>query len=55
MVQLVSGRMYCHEPEAWDCAFCRIAAGEEGEGPWIKHSDIVYRDDALTAFLSPHW
>ncbi len=44
-----------HAPADWDCQFCRIARGEEIEGPWVKLSDIVYRDDNLTAFLSPHW
>lgn len=44
-----------HAPVGWDCQFCQIARGEEIDGPWVKHSDIVYRDADLTAFISPHW
>ncbi len=47
--------MRSHAAEGWDCPFCRVAHGEEGEGPWTKRSDVIYHDADLTAFLSPHF
>jgi histidine triad (HIT) family protein len=47
--------MTSHAPKGWDCPFCRIAQGEEGERPWTKHTDVVYRDSELIAFVSAHW
>ena len=47
--------MTVHMPENGDCPFCRIARGEEVDGPWTKRSDVVYRDAELTVFMSAHW
>lgn len=44
-----------HAPADYDCPFCHIAAGEEEPDPWTRHSDVVYRDAGLTAFVSAHW
>lgn len=44
-----------HQPEGYRCPFCRVAAGEDVEANYTKQSDIVYRDEAVTAFISSAW
>ena len=44
-----------HEPEGYRCPFCRVAAGEDLRDNSTKQSDIVYRDDLVTAFISSAW
>jgi histidine triad (HIT) family protein len=44
-----------HEPEGYRCPFCRVAAGEELRDNYTRQSDIVYRDDVVTAFISSAW
>ncbi|MET1083927.1 MAG: HIT family protein [Burkholderiales bacterium] len=45
--------MRSHEPPGYACPFCAIVAG--GETEWNKQTDVVFRDDATTAFISPKW
>ncbi len=42
-----------HEPEGYDCPLCKVVAGID-EGAKTKQSDIVYRDDFVTAFISAY-
>ncbi len=42
--------MYNHAPADYECPFCRLVQGDEGEAS----SRIVYRDSAITAFISKH-
>jgi histidine triad (HIT) family protein len=45
--------MHNHAPENYDCPFCRLACGLNTSAS-TQH-DVVYRDDAVTAFLSAGW
>jgi histidine triad (HIT) family protein len=47
--------MYSHEPPGYICPFCLIAAGTDDQGIWTKQSDVVYRSDTATAFISARW
>lgn len=47
--------LYSHQPEGYRCPFCRVAAGEDDDGHWTKQSDVVFRDDTVTAFVSSAW
>ena len=47
--------MYNHEPQNYKCPFCRIAKGIEDEFVYTKQTDIFYRDELVTAFISSHW
>lgn len=47
--------MFNHEPKNYVCPFCGIAKGVEGAHIYTKQSDIFYRDNFVTAFISSHW
>jgi histidine triad (HIT) family protein len=47
--------MYNHRGDDYDCPFCRIVAAGEVEGNYSKQSDVFYRNDFVTAFISAHW
>ncbi len=47
--------MYNHEPADYQCPFCAVVAGAEGDFPLTNQGDIVYQDDLITAFISSHW
>jgi histidine triad (HIT) family protein len=42
-----------HAPVRYDCPFCRIVAGKPT--PTSSLEDVVYRDDAVTAFVAAEW
>jgi len=42
-----------HAPAGYDCPFCRLLRGVDSE--LNTQSDIVYRDERTTAFISPKW
>jgi histidine triad (HIT) family protein len=44
-----------HRPEGYRCPFCRVAAGEDLDGQYTRQSDVIYRDAAVTAFISSAW
>lgn len=44
-----------HEPEGYNCPFCRIARGEEGPDMWTGQSDVFYRTEQVTAFVNARW
>ena len=46
--------MYNHVPENYVCPFCLLVQGIENERVHSVQSDIVYRDSAVTAFISAH-
>ncbi len=45
--------MYNHAPKDYVCPLCLIAAGS-GDVP-TQPSDVVYRDEWVTAFIALHW
>ncbi|MBC8170745.1 MAG: HIT family protein [Anaerolineae bacterium] len=46
--------MHNHEPEGYDCPFCRIINGDFTD-LWTQASDVVYQDAHTTAFISARW
>jgi histidine triad (HIT) family protein len=42
-----------HAPAGYDCPFCRMVAGEST--PKSSQDDVIYRDDAVTAFVASEW
>ena len=46
--------MYNHEPEGYKCPFCRVVGWIEDKHVITKQSDVFYRDDYITAFISSH-
>src|SRR5215213_9927705 len=46
---------FSHQPDGYQCPFCRVAAGEDLRDDYTKQSDVVYRDDMVTAFISSAW
>jgi histidine triad (HIT) family protein len=44
-----------HQPGGYDCPFCRFIAGEDLDAHYSKQTDIVCRDDTVTAFISSAW
>jgi histidine triad (HIT) family protein len=47
--------MYNHIPEGYICPFCLIVEGIENEHLYTKQSDIVYKDEFVTAFIASCW
>ncbi len=45
--------MYNHQLVNYICPFCKFVKGEKTS--YNKLSDIVYKDDLVTAFISPKW
>jgi histidine triad (HIT) family protein len=46
--------MYNHAPDDYICLFCLIVRGIENEHVCSAQTDVVYKDDAITAFISSH-
>lgn len=46
---------FTHQPSGYRCPVCRIVAGEDLRDDFTKQSDIVFRDDIVTAFVSSAW
>ena len=46
--------MYNHAPDDYVCPFCLIVHDVEREPGASRCTDIVYRDDAVTALISSH-
>ena len=44
-----------HQPDGYRCPFCRVAAGEDLRDDYTKQTDVVFRDGAVTAFVSSAW
>lgn len=44
--------MHQHEPTGYICPFCALLRGED---TLKSEEDIVYRDEFVTAFISPKW
>jgi histidine triad (HIT) family protein len=45
--------MHRHEPDDYDCPFCRVVAG--GESKVNSRGDVVLRAEGATAFVAPKW
>ena len=46
--------MYNHAPKDYICPLCLAVQGIENEHVYTRQTDVVYRDDAVTAVISPH-
>jgi histidine triad (HIT) family protein len=46
--------MYNHAPENYNCPFCRLMEGIKNEHVHSIASDIIFHDDAVTAFIGSH-
>lgn len=46
--------MYNHAPEDYACPFCMLIRGIRDPRVWSEQSDIIYHDEAVTAFISAH-
>jgi histidine triad (HIT) family protein len=44
--------VHSHRPADYQCPFCLVVAGGDVEANWTKQSDVVYRDDMVTAFIN---
>jgi histidine triad (HIT) family protein len=44
--------MYNHAPSDYKCPICIAIEGVENEDTLIRQSDIVYKDDLVTVFIS---
>ena len=44
--------MYNHKPENYICPFCLVIQGIENDHVYTKQSDIVYKDNYITAFIA---
>lgn len=44
--------MYNHEPDGYSCPFCRRTSLDMGLGSGIHHTDIVFDNGTVTAFLA---
>lgn len=42
-------------PTNYKCPFCCIVGGIEGDFPFTKQADVIYRDEIITSFISSHW
>ncbi|MBI4212835.1 MAG: HIT family protein [Chloroflexi bacterium] len=42
-------------PRGYRCPFCLIAQGIEADDVATSQSEVVYRDEAVTALISSHW
>lgn len=47
--------MYNHAPEGYECPLCHVARGLDNDPPYTRRSDVVIRDEHVTAFVSSHW
>jgi len=47
--------LYSNAPEDYICPFCLVVKGIENEHVLTKQSDVIYRDDYITAFISAGW
>ncbi len=43
--------MYNHAPDGYICPFCLVVRHVENEHVWTRQADIVWQDDAVTAFI----
>jgi histidine triad (HIT) family protein len=46
--------MYNHAPDRYVCPFCSLIQGIRDERIYSVHSDIVYHDEVVAAFISSH-
>ncbi|MDE2890446.1 MAG: HIT domain-containing protein [Gemmatimonadota bacterium] len=46
---------YTHAPDGYNCPFCLVVKGIENEHVATRQQDVVFRDGAVTAFISSHW
>jgi histidine triad (HIT) family protein len=48
-----TGHVPTHAPAGYDCPFCRLVAGEDGDVN--RQEDVVYQGNETTAFIAPKW
>lgn len=48
-------KVYSHEPEGYECPFCRVISGFERPNKGTKQRDIIYQNEKVTAFVASKW
>lgn len=46
--------MFNHAKEDYFCPLCSLISGKDNERVYSKQTDIVYKDDFVTAFIASH-
>lgn len=46
--------MYSHAPDNYACPFCLLVRGIENEHVYSVASDVIYQDQAVTAFVGSY-
>lgn len=46
---------FSHEPEGYECPFCRIVSGIERPDQGTYQRDIIYQNEYVTAFIASQW
>lgn len=44
-----------HQPDGYDCPFCRVVRGEDADARYTRQADIVLRTEKVTAFIAAAW
>ena len=47
--------MYSHAPSDYDCHFCAVAAGQNNPFPFTQQTDVIMRNEHITAFVAVAW
>lgn len=47
--------VYSHQPDHYECPFCRIVSGVEKDNKGTKQKDIIYQNNDVTAFIASKW
>ncbi len=47
--------MYNHAPVGYQCPFCAVARGQTVAYALTTPADVVFRNEAVTAFIASHW
>lgn len=47
--------MFNHEPMNYECPYCQIIKGQFLDGLRSNKDDVIYKDENITAFISPCW
>lgn len=47
--------MHNHAPSGYVCPFCSLVAGNDLAHPWSRQSDIILKNEMVTAFINVRW
>lgn len=46
---------FSHAPSNYSCPLCEIVAGRDNTDGWTTQAEVVYRNDAVTAWINAAW